>query len=225
MAGVVRTVDRGVAVDLVAALPEGRVVRHAADQRRPHLHMSQGDQSPKTHRVDLQPPFISAADVHPANYPRAHFDKGIALAVKETARRRAPTRSSVWDHRVGFAGELGGAAYCDTRADWTITDDYEGDGGYDFIYNGSPTEVKTTTSEADGELRVPVDKVDTADYYILAQCSRPDELVHLIGWTTWPRLKAFGHRFDGALRLEPKHLFPFEPLELFPDRIRDSQGL
>lgn len=187
--------------------------------------MSQGNQPPKTTRVEPQAPLVSAADVHPANYPRAHFDDGIAWAIEQTARRRAPSESSVWRHRIGFAGELGVAAYFDAEADWSIMEDYVGDDGYDFIWHGTRIEVKTTTNETGWELAVPVEKLDAADCYVLAQCSRPDELVHLVGWTNQLYLKGLGHQFDGALRVEPKHLFPFEPLELFPDRIRDSQGL
>lgn len=187
--------------------------------------MSQTDETPKVHRPTLVPPLVSAADVNPANRPRAHFDDGIEFAITETARQRAPTRSSEWRHRVGFAGELAAASYFGVRADWTITDDYVGDDGCDFIYDDARVEVKTTTSQQDLELAVPADRVDAADYFVLAKCSRPEELVHLIGWVSRPELKVFGYRFDGKIRLETEYLKPLEPLELFPDRIRDSQEL
>jgi hypothetical protein len=187
--------------------------------------MSQTDETPKVHRAKLVPPLVSATDVSPANRPRAHFDDGIEFAIKETARRRAPTRSSEWRHRVGFAGELGAASYFGVRADWSITDDYVGDGGCDFIYNDSRIEVKTTTSERDLELVVPADRVEDADYFVLAKCSRPEELVHLIGWVSRPELEVFGYRFDGKIRVEAEYLNPFEPFELFPDKIRSTQKL
>lgn len=172
-------------------------------------------------------PKFSAADVNPANRPRMHIDSGIEHAIRETARSRAPTRSSEWDHRIGFAGELASAAYCGVRADWSITEDYVGDEGYDFVHEGDRIEVKTTTKEkmTDWELAVPVEKVDNADCFFLAQCSRPDELVHLIGWISRPRLKEFGTRFDGRIRVDPRSLNMFEPLELFPDQVRGAQRL
>ncbi len=164
-------------------------------------------------------------DVSPANRPRAHFDDSIGFAITETARQRAPTRSSEWRHRVGFAGEVAAASYFGVRANWEITDDYVGDDGCDFIYDDARVEVKTTTSEQDLELVVPADRVDDADYFVLAKCSSPKELVHLVGWVSRPELKMFGYRFDGKIRVEAEYLNPFEPLELFPDRIRDIQSV
>ncbi len=125
--------------------------------------MSQTDETSKTHGKHRTRPIISAADVNPANRPRMHIDSGIEHAIRETARRRAPTRVSEWDHRIGFAGELAGAAYCGVRADWSITEDYVGDDGYDFVHEGDRVEVKTTTKErmSEWELAIPNRKKST----------------------------------------------------------------
>lgn len=168
-------------------------------------------------------PLVSAADVDEANYPRARFDDGIALTIRETARQRAPTRRSVWRHRVGFAGELTAAAYFGVDVNLQIFDDYDGDDGYDLIHNGAKVEVKTVIREDDWELKVPVEKVDTADAYVLAKCSNPSELAQLIGWTPRKQLLTFGHRFDERIRVGPEYLLPFEPIFLPPDQIRASQ--
>ncbi len=185
--------------------------------------MSKTDETTKVHRPALVPPLVSAMDMSPANWPRAHFDDSIRFAIKETARLRAPNRSSEWRHRLGFAGEVATASYFGVRANWEITDDFVGDDGYDFIYEDARVEVKTTTSEQDLELVVSIERVDDADYFVLAKCSSPRELVHLVGWVSRPELKEFGYRFDGNIRIDIKYLNPLEPLEMFPDRIRDIQ--
>lgn len=185
--------------------------------------MSKAHETRKVHRPTLVPPLISAMDVNPANWPRAHFDDSIRFAIKETARLRAPTRSSEWRHLVGFAGEVAAASYFGVRANWEIYDDFDGDDGCDFLYDNARVEVKTTTSETDLQLAVPIERVDSADYFVLAKCSSPRVLVHLVGWVSRPELKVFGYRFDGKIRLDAEYLKPLDSLEMFPERIRGVQ--
>lgn len=185
--------------------------------------MSQEYDKQKSNRVEPLPPLVSAADVNEANYPRARFDESIAWTIKETARQRAPTRESVWNHQVGFAGEVTSSAYFGVKADWDIHPDYVGDDGFDLDVGGKRIETKTVTRRDELELRVPTENVDSADYFVLAQCSHPQELVQLIGWISRPRLLYSGHRFDGDIRVGTEHLLPFEPLFLPPERIRATQ--
>jgi hypothetical protein len=126
-------------------------------------------------------PLVSADDVEEANYPRARFDGDLAWIIKETARKRAPTEESIWRHRVGFAGELTAAAYFNVEADWSNEPDYSGDDGFDITVGDFRVEVKTVTDEDDWQLKVPVDRMETADHFVLARCTNPSELVKLVG--------------------------------------------
>jgi len=185
--------------------------------------MSQGTQSTKDNRAPPRGPLVSAADVSEGNYARARFDDDIAWTIKRTAQQRAPTPKSVWTHQVGFASELATSAYFGVSADWTIYGDFMGDDGYDLIVDDARVEVKSVTKEDDLVLRVPEDKVDDADRFVLTQCTNPKELVKLIGWITREKLKELSHRFDGCLSIEPDNLWIFEPVFLPPERIRVTQ--
>ena len=145
------------------------------------------------------------------------------MRIEDTALQRAPNQRSTWTHEVGVAGELATAAYFGVEANWDIYDDYEGDDGYDIDLYGTHIEVKTVTEREDTELRVPEEKVDSADHFVLAQCWNPKEHVRLIGSISRPRLKSFGHRFGGDYRVYPNRLSPLRPLEVFPERVRETQ--
>lgn len=185
--------------------------------------MSQDTQQTSTVRREPLPPLVSAADVTEANYPRAWFDTSIADTIKHVAQQRAPTRDSVWSHRVGFAGELGASTYFGAEPDWTIHPGFVGDDGFDFLVGDHRVEVKTITRREDIELWVPQEKVDSADYFVLAQCWNPSEMAQLVGSISRPRLQRYGHRFDGDVRVGPEYLSPLEPLHLEPDQIREIQ--
>jgi hypothetical protein len=177
--------------------------------------------------VRTLPPLVSAADFNEGNYTRARFDDGLAWWVKDTGRRRAPNRRTVWSHQIGVAGELTVAAYLESKFDRTITPHYVGDEGYDLQYDGYKIEVKTVTSDDDNELKVPAQQAETADYVALARCSNPSELAQLIGWAPSTYLDEFGYRFGGddLIRMGIDYLLPFEPIYLSPERIRGSQQL
>lgn len=171
------------------------------------------------------PPLVSSADANEGNYPRARFDDGIAYAVKQIGRDRAPDQASTYRHRIGYAGELVTATYLDIPVNRDITPAYVGDDGYDLVKDGYKIEVKTVTDDA-APLRVPLKQLETVDYYVLAQCSNPSELVELIGWTNAPSLAVHGfRRGDGTVELGQKYLNLFEPLFLTPDHIRETQTL
>jgi hypothetical protein len=84
-------------------------------------------------------------------------------------------------------------------------------------------EVKAVTKRDDLELRVPVDRVEDADYFVLTQCSNPRELVRLMGYISRPEFSRFGHRFNGKLRVGLDRLHIFEPVFLPPEQIRATQ--
>lgn len=77
----------------------------------PLRHMNKERQQTKTNRIQPLPPLISAADINEANYPRGYIDESIADTIEHIARQRAPTRGSVFSHRVGFASELIASTY------------------------------------------------------------------------------------------------------------------
>ena len=186
--------------------------------------MSKQQQESKSNRAESIKPLVSAADVNEGNYPRARFDKSLAWTIKEVARDRAPTRESIWRHRVAFASEVATSAYFGVKANWEIYPDFVGDSGFDFQINDTRIEVKTVTSRDDLELRISQNKIESADYFVLTQCTNPDELVQLIGYVSQSDLNHFGHRFDGDLRIGTEYMYPFEPLFLPPERIRATQA-
>lgn len=166
-------------------------------------------------------PLVSAADVNEANYPRIWFDDGIVRKIDHTAEQRAPDHRSIWYHRVGVAAELGATTYFGSDVNWRTYPDYIGDDGHDFRLGDDRVEVKATTRREDIELRVAEEKVDDADYFLLAKCWDPTGHVRLVGYISRPRLKYFGHRFDGDIRINPKDMYPLRPLELSPDDVRE----
>lgn len=171
------------------------------------------------------PPLVSAADVNEANYVRARFDDNLAWIVRDMGRCRAPNEDSIWRHTVGYAGEIATAAYLGVRPNQTITAEYVGDEGYDLMYRGNRVEVKTVTKEEDLQLRIPKEKIDKADYFVLARCSHPSELVELIGYTNRDMIKRYGDEHPtGDIQLGLRHLHTFEPVFLPPDRIRERIG-
>lgn len=172
-------------------------------------------------------PLVSAIDLNEANYVRARFDDSLAWYVQQVGHDRAPDSRSVWPHCIGVAGELVTAAYLDAEFNRTITDDYVGDDGYDLDHNGEKVEVKTVTNDENLELKIRKEQVNTADYAVLARCSNPSEFVELIGWAHKSQLEWFGYQFPSKelIRLDARHLLPFEPKFLSADRIRASQSL
>ena len=180
--------------------------------------------------MSSEPPLAPAATISPGNRPRAWFDDGLAFAIKEEGRRRAPTTDSRFNHEVGFAGELATSAYLQGPVNRRIYDDYEGDEGWDVrcIVNGEEYRVETKTV-CDGtlELSVQLDKIDDADYFVLCQTNDPRSMVEIVGWASRSMLCTLGERYPGdeKLRLTPSELCTFEPVHLSPDRIRNAQVL
>lgn len=192
--------------------------------------MSKTDGKISRYRLELLQPVYSAANQNPANRPRLRIGgvprgDNLNFKMKTQAEKRAPTASSEWRHHVGFAGEVAASSYFGVSANWDVTGDYIGDGGWDFIYDDRRIEVKTTTNHEDLELNVPVDRVDNADHFILALCPRPDDMVQLVGIVSRPALKKFGHHFAGDLRVGLKYMRPLGPLEMYPEKVLDIQNI
>lgn len=193
-------------------------------------HMSKTDDKVSQYRSEPLPPLHSATDQNPANRPRLRIggvprgDK-LNFKIKTQAKKRAPRASSEWRHHMGFAGEVTASSYFGVSANWEVTGDYVGDDGWDFIYDDRRIEVKTTSNHKELELSVPVDRVDDADYFILAHCPRPDDMVQLVGCVSRPELKKFGHLFAGDVRIGLKYMRPLEPLEMYPEQVLDIQNI
>jgi len=178
--------------------------------------------------MSTEPPLASASEIAPGNRPRAWFDDGLTFAIKEEARRRAPTNESIFNHQVGFAGELGTSAYLRGPVNREIYDDYAGDQGYDVLclVNGEEYRVETKTVYSGNlELSVNRNKIDDADYFVLCRTTDPLSMVELIGWTSQSMLRDLGEQFpdDDNIRLTPSQLCGFEPLYLSPNRVRSAQ--
>jgi hypothetical protein len=170
----------------------------------------------------------SARDFNRGNYPRARFDDGLAFAIKELARQRAPNEQSRLDHEAGIAGELGFSGYQQCAFNKTIYPGYQGDDGYDSVteIGGCSYKVEIKTAfHGSTELRVSEEKVCQADYFVLCRTSSPREMVELIGYVNQDQLKMRGERYpdDNRLRVGTEDLETFEPLFIPPDRIRDAQ--
>ena len=179
--------------------------------------MSQERRQPNN---DRHPPLVSAADTVEANQPPIWFDGCITRKNRYHAKQRAPSSESEYNHWLGITGELGAATYFRSKINWDTYPDYDGDPGYDFEVGGRRVEVKTVGKRHDVELRVPANRADCADYYVLAKCWNPKELVRLVGWIPRGDLLTFGHEFAGDIRVSPDYLYPFRPIELFPDDVR-----
>ena len=192
--------------------------------------MSKTDDKTKQYRSEPLPPLSSAADWNPANRPRLRIGgvprgEKLNFKLKTQAKKRAPTATSEWRHHIGFVGEVAASSFFGVSANWDVTGDYVGDEGWDFIYDDHRIEVKTTSNHEDLELNVSTDRVDDADYFILAHCPRPNDMVQLVGYVSRPELKKFGHRFVGDLRLGLEYMRPFEPLEMYPEQVLDIQNI
>jgi hypothetical protein len=174
------------------------------------------------------PPLTSARDFNRGNYPRARFDDGLAFAVKELARQRAPNEQSRLDHEAGIAGELGFSGYQQCAFNKTIYPGYQGDDGHDLVaeIGGRSYEIEVKTAfYGSTELRVPEEQVCHADYFVLCRTSSPREMVELIGYVNRDQLKMRSKCYSGddCLRVGPEDLETFEPLFISPDRIREAQ--
>lgn len=176
------------------------------------------------HRTDAPTPLNPVSDWSPANWAQVQFDySGIGYAIKEQARRRAPTEQSVWRHQMGFAGEVAASTLLEVSANWEIYPDYEGDNGFDFIHDSERVEIKTTNNMEQPQLTVPTDCINDADQFVLTVCKDPRLLVYVVGSISRPDLKTYGRRFDGKLRVGLNWLDPFEPREVFPETVQEVQ--
>lgn len=155
-------------------------------------------------------------------------DDGLAFALRQEARLRAPTEETAFDHLVGISGEYAVSGFYGAPVKREIKPDYEGDDGCDLEVrrNGQlrRVEVKTVHS-GDLELVVQEDRVDAADYFVLCRTLNPTTMVELVGTITRPDLKAFGERYPNSetIHVSPKYLDPFPTTEIYPDEIRQAQ--
>ncbi len=177
--------------------------------------------------MSRNPPLASARTVNEANRPRAWIGS-LEFAVKELARQRAPTKSSEFRHRAGVAAEMAVSGYEDEPINREIYADFEGDDGYDIevsrMGSSYKVEVKCVT-QGRVELKIEEDSIDTADYFYLCRSPDPTTMVELLGYIDSNGVREWGETSpnDGLVRVQPKYLFPLEPVRISPEDIRESQ--
>lgn len=170
-------------------------------------------------------PLATAADAGRDSYTRVEFDDEIYCILREYARKRAPNRRSIDRHCVGIAGEYAVATWLDVPLDTRITDDYEGDRGYDFEIprrdgQNSRVEVKTTRRQ-DPKATVKRSRIDNADWFVLCRASRGADRVEIIGYARRSSVKEFGDMYGhSGYTLVPEYLHVTDGAYLSPEDVR-----
>lgn len=171
-------------------------------------------------------PLASAANADRDAYTQVEFDDEICCILREYARRRAPNRRSIDRHLVGISGEVAVAAWLGVPFDTQITDDYEGDRGYDLTQprrDGRPVriEVKTTRLQ-DPQATIKRGRIDNADWFILCRTSRGADRVDIIGYARQSVVKEFGDMYGiSGYQLEPEYLHVTDGAYIGPEEVRD----
>ena len=179
-------------------------------------------EDPRTRQLK---PLTTAADVDRNQHTRVEFDDKICCNLREYARRRAPNRRSIDRHLVGVAGELAVATWLDVPLDTRITDDYEGDRGYDLEVpredgRNVRVEVKTTRrQEPRGTVKRA--RIDNADWFVLCRSSRGADRIEIIGYARRAAVKAFGDQYGlSGYQLTPEYLHVTDGTYISPDDVR-----
>ncbi|MFA9428547.1 hypothetical protein [Natronorubrum sp. A-ect3] len=171
-------------------------------------------------------PLATAADAGRDSYTRVEFDDKICCILDEYAHERAPNRRSIDDHYVGIAGECAVATWLGVPLDTRITDDYEGDRGYDLEIprqNGRNVRVEVkTTRRQKPKAMVKRPRIDNADWFVLCRASRGADRVEIVGYTRRSAVRELGdmYGFDGYT-LVPEYLHVTGGGYLSPDDARD----
>ena len=171
-------------------------------------------------------PLATAADVGRNGYTNVEFDDKICCILREYARKRSPNRRSIDRHLVGVAGELAVASWLGVPIDTRITDDYEGDRGYDLQYPRrsrlpARIEVKTTRRQ-DPEATINRHRIDNADWFVLCRASRGADRVDIIGYARRSIVKEFGDMYgNSGYTLVPEYLHVTEGEYITPNEVRD----
>lgn len=170
-------------------------------------------------------PLATSADADRGSYTRAEFDDEICCILREYARKRAPNRRSIDRHYVGIAGEYAVATWLGVSFNTRITDDYEGDHGYDLEIprqegRNVRVEVKTTRRQ-DPQATVKRSRIDSADWFVLCRTSRGADRVEIIGYARRSSVKEFGDMYGlSGYTLVPEYLHVTDGAYLSPDDAR-----
>ncbi|MDS0477921.1 DUF3883 domain-containing protein [Natrinema sp. 1APR25-10V2] len=170
-------------------------------------------------------PLATAADAGRDNYTRVEFDDEICCILREYARKRAPNLRSIDRHNVGVAGEYAVATWLGVPLDTRITDDYEGDRGYDLEIprrdgRNARVEVKTTRRQ-DPKATVKRSRIDNADWFVLCRASRGADRVEIIGYARRSSVKEFGDMYGlSGYTLVPEYLHVTDGAYLSPEDAR-----
>lgn len=169
---------------------------------------------------------VSAAVAGEEGYGKLRLNSNQRNMLANEAKEREPTASY---HRrlVGLTGQAGVSSLLGVPFDRRITEDYEGDDGYDIAVpckgqsNPLRIEVKTTENWSSPERTVSSEKIDKADYFVLCSTHAPGRDVDIVGYIERPLLKQHGKAYgrDGYL-LAPEYLRPIGKVKLGPDDFR-----
>lgn len=172
-------------------------------------------------------PLITAADVVRGAYTEVEFGDETCCMIREHAVQRAPNRRSVDRHLIGVAGELAVATWLDVRINTKITEDFEGDGGYDLDYTNRDgcrirVEVKTTRKQ-EPEGQVKRARIDDADLFVLCRANRGADRIEIIGYARRAAVKEFGEVYGlNGYRLMPGYLHPTVGERIPPGEVRNG---
>lgn len=169
-------------------------------------------------------PLVTASDVDRGGYTEVEFSDRHYSMIREHAIQRSPNRRTIDRHLVGVAGELAVATWLDTR----ITEDFEGDGGYDLEYTNQDgceirVEVKTTRRQKP-EREVKRTRIDNADVFVLCRANRGADRIEIIGYTRRAAVREFGEMYGlNGYSLTPDYLHPTEGERIPPEEVQNDR--
>lgn len=171
-------------------------------------------------------PLVSAAVAGEDGYGNLRLSPDQEDMLVNEAKEREPT-ADIHRRLVGLTGQAGVSSLLGVPFDRRITEDYEGDDGYDIAVpckgRSDPLriEVKTTENWSSPERTVSSEKINKADYFVLCSTHAPGRNVDIVGYIERPLLKQQGKAYgrDGYL-LAPEYLRPIGNVELRPDDFR-----
>lgn len=180
---------------------------------------------------DVLPPAVTAADAGPSAWTRVLYDDGIADMFVEWAKDRAPPtdQQAVWNHLVGFAGEVAVATWTHGEIDRQIYDDFSGDTGVDVTApsrhrdQADRYQVKTTGNVDTPERIVSPKELNAADYFVLCTTTAPRRHVDIVGVVDRDVLEAYGTAYGrSGYLLHTELLRPVTGELLTPDDVRNA---
>lgn len=197
---------------------------------KPHsefeLHQAEETLTSSTSENEVIRPPCTAKDLGPEYYAQVRLSTSQRDMLKDEAEQRDPT-SLCRRHLVGITGEAGVGTLYGVPFDRRITEDYEGDNGYDLVVPREDqrdplrVEVKTTENWSSPERTVSYEKIDQADCFVLCATHAPGRSVDIIGYAERQLLKQIGEAYGrNGYILAPEYLRPIGPMRFGPKDFR-----